>query len=50
MITVRLKIGSGSAVDTQQYGLVYVSSDNILGPIVKDFEVTSYPEEEGSTS
>ena len=47
MITVRLKIGSGSTVDTQQYGLVYVSSDNILGPVVKDFEVTSYPEEEG---
>jgi len=49
MITVRLKIGSGSGdpVDTTTYGLVYVSSDNILGPQEKDFEATSYPEEEG---
>lgn len=47
MITVRLKIGDGSAVDTQQYGLVYISSDHILGPTLKDLEVTTYPEEEG---
>ena len=49
MITVRLKIGSGegSPADTTTYGLVYISSDHILGPVHKDYEVTSYPEEEG---
>ena len=47
MITVRLKIGEGNPVDTTTYGLVYISSDHILGPMTKDMDVTSYPEEEG---
>lgn len=47
MITVRLKIGDGDIKDTQDYGLVYVSSDNCFGPEIKDMEVTSYPEQEG---
>lgn len=47
MITVRLKIGSGSIEDTQTYGLVYIDSDKVVGPQSKGFEATEYPEEEG---
>lgn len=47
MITVRLKIGSGNIVDTTTYGLVYIDSDKVVGPQIKDFESTQYPEEEG---
>ena len=47
MLTARLKIGSGSIADTQDYGLVYLSSDNIFGPPTKGFDTTSYPEQEG---
>lgn len=47
MIRVRIKIGSGSIVDTQTYGLVYLDSDKRVGPDVRDFERTAYPEEEG---
>ncbi len=47
MITARIKIGSGNAVDTQTYGLVYLSSDNIIGAPTKGFESTSYPEQDG---
>jgi hypothetical protein len=47
MITVRLKIGSGSIVDTKNYGLIYIDSDKVVGPQIKDFESTQYPEEEG---
>lgn len=47
MITVRIKIGSGSIVDTQTYGLVYLDSDKRVGAETKGFESTSYPEQEG---
>lgn len=47
MLTARIKIGSADAVDTRNYGLVYLSSDNIVGAPVKDLEETSYPEQEG---
>lgn len=47
MITARIKIGSGSIVDTQNYGLVYLDSDKRVGAPTKGFEATSYPEEEG---
>lgn len=47
MITVRLKIGSGSIVDTQTLGLIYLDSDKRIGAPSKGFESTSYPEEEG---
>lgn len=48
MIKVRLQIGDGEILDTQDgYGLIYVSSDNRLSPPLKEFEKTSYPEEEG---
>ena len=47
MITVRLKIGSGSIVDTQTLGLIYLDSDKRTGAPSKGFESTSYPEEEG---
>lgn len=48
MLTARLKIGAnGTVQDTQYYGLVYLSSDKMLGAPTKGFETTSYPEEEG---
>lgn len=47
MINVRLKIEDGDIVDTIDYGLVYLSADNIVGAETKGFESTSYPEEEG---
>ena len=49
MLTARIKIGEGNGdpVDTQNYGLIYLSSDNIMGAPVKGFEETSYPEQEG---
>lgn len=47
MITARIKIGDGSIVDTQTYGLVYLDSDKRVGAPTKGFESTSYPEEEG---
>ena len=48
MISVRVKIGSGSIVDTRStYGLVYIDSDKRVGSPVKGFESTAYPEEEG---
>lgn len=48
MIKVRLQIGDGGIVDTaEEYGLVYLSSDHIFSAPTKDFEKTSYPEEEG---
>jgi len=47
MITVSLKIGSGEAVDTRSYGLVYLDSDKRTSAPSKGFESTSYPEEEG---
>lgn len=47
MITVRLKIGSGNITDTSDYGLIYIDSDKVVGPQIKDYESTQYPEEEG---
>lgn len=48
MIKVRLQIGDGNIVDTiGGYGLVFVSSDNRFEAPIKEFEKTSYPEEEG---
>lgn len=47
MITVRIKIGDGAIVDTTTYGLVYLDSDKRIGAPVKEFEATTYPEEEG---
>lgn len=50
MIRVRIKIGSDSEAeihDTLDYGLVYLDSDKRVGPDKKDFEVTSYPEQDG---
>lgn len=47
MLTARLKIGDGATTDTRTYGLVYLSSDNVVGAPIKDIEETSYPEQEG---
>lgn len=47
MLTARIKIGNREVVDTRDYGLVYLSSDNIVGPPIKPMEETSYPEQEG---
>lgn len=48
MIKVRIKIGSGSIVDTEDtYGFVYLDSDKRFAAETKGFEATSYPEEEG---
>lgn len=48
MLTARIKIGdTGTIADTRDYGLVYLTADNILGAPTNDFEATVYPEEEG---
>lgn len=47
MLIVRLQIGDGQIVDTQEYGLVYLDSDKRTGAPNKGFEATAYPEEEG---
>lgn len=48
MIKVRLQIGDGDILDTiDAYGLIYISSDSFFAAPVKEFESTSYPEEEG---
>lgn len=48
MINVRLQIGNGDIVDTtSEYGLVYISADNRFSAPIKEFEKTSYAEEEG---
>ena len=47
MLTARIKIGDDQIRDTQYYGLVYVSSDSRFAPDSKDFDVTTYPEQEG---
>lgn len=48
MIKVRLQIGSGSIIDTEDaYGFIYLDSDKRVGAPSKGFETTSYPEEEG---
>lgn len=48
MIRVRLQIGDGEILDTiDGYGLVYVSSDHRFEAPIKEFDKTSYPEQEG---
>lgn len=48
MIKVRLKIDNGDILDTiDGYGLVYVSSDHRFEAPIKEFDKTSYPEQEG---
>lgn len=48
MIKVRLQINNGDILDTiDAYGLVYVSSDHRFEAPIKEFDKTSYPEQEG---
>ena len=48
MITVRLQIADGNIIDTAvTYGLVYISADSRFAAPIKEFEKTSYPEQEG---
>lgn len=48
MIRVRLQIADGEIYDTaDKYGLVYISSDHRFEAPIKEFEKTSYPEQEG---
>ena len=48
MIKVRLQIGDGTPLDTvDAYGLVYISSDNRFEAPIKEFEQSTYPEQEG---
>lgn len=48
MIRVRLQIGDGKILDTMDgYRLVYVSSDHRFEAPIKEFEKSSYPEQEG---
>jgi hypothetical protein len=48
MIKVRLQIGSGGVLDTEQaYGFIYLDSDKRVGAPSRGFESTSYPEEDG---
>lgn len=48
MIRVKIKIGSGSAVDSlEAYHFIYLSSDNRLAAPLKEFESTTYPEQAG---
>lgn len=48
MLKVRVKIGTGNIVDTEDtYGLVYLDSDKRFAADTKGFEATSYAEDEG---
>ena len=48
MIRVRLQIGDGEILDTiDSFRLVYVSSDHRFEAPIKEFEKSSYPEQEG---
>lgn len=48
MIRVRLQINDRAIRDTiEEYGLIYVSSDHRFEAPIKDFDKTSYPEQEG---
>lgn len=48
MIKVRLQIADGNIVDTADaYDLVYLSADRRFAAPIKEFEKTSYPEQEG---
>lgn len=51
MIKVRLQINNRAILDSiEGYGLVYVSSDHRFEAPLKEFEKTSYPEQEGENS
>lgn len=51
MIKVRLQIGEGEIYDTNDnYGLVYLTSDNRFEAPLKEMERTSYPEQEGENT
>ena len=48
MIRVQLQIANGEILDTaDNYGLVYISADSRFSAPIKEFEKTSYPEQEG---
>lgn len=48
MIKVRLQIANGDILDTaDNFGLVYISADSRFDAPIKEFEKTSYPEQEG---
>lgn len=48
MINVRLQIADGAIYDTyEQYGLIYLSSDNRFAPPTKGFATSTYAEESG---
>ena len=48
MLTVRIKIGDGEILDSVAgYKLWYVSADHRLAADTKDYDVTTYPEQEG---
>jgi len=50
MIRVRIKIGTEQSDvihDSTDYGLVYLDSDKRVGRDLRDFEVTTYPEQDG---
>lgn len=48
MIRVRLQIEGGDILDTaDNYGLIYISADSRFHAPIKEFEKTSYPEQEG---
>jgi hypothetical protein len=48
MIKVRLQIANGDILDTaDNFGLVYISADSRFEAPIKEFEKTTYPEQEG---
>ncbi len=48
MIKVRLQISDGEVLDTaDHFGLVYLNADRRFEAPLKEFEKTSYPEQEG---
>ena len=48
MIKVRLQISDGEVLDTaDNFGLVYLNADRRFEAPLKEFEKTSYPEQEG---
>jgi hypothetical protein len=48
MIRVRVKIGDdGQIQDTSEFGFIYIDSDKRVGPDLREFEVTTYPEQDG---
>lgn len=48
MIRVRIHIeGVGVADSFDEYGMIYISSDNVFAPPTKGFETTQYAEKDG---